>query len=269
MKLLNKIEFYVKEYVKLKSLPFLFYRMLQALNRRIPLPSQALQGYVRITKDDKAYIRTILTFLKQYLPHMHEAHTMLADQLPWFIIGKHLLEKHVQITENTKILEAGSFAPLQTLFFRKKGASLICCDLHTDLWRIDETFYHFRCNLCYDDFGEETFDIVICTEVLEHLPCNLYMVRNKLIRCCKNHGFLLVSFPLKGKLSAPYSHEFLQENDWNTEHDHLREFTESTAIQFLTHPELKLVKKQKVYTYGYGGEILVALYKKIKISCPR
>lgn len=257
--LLDKIEVYIKEYVRLRSISFLYYSMFQIINRRIPLPSQVLQSHVRITKDDKAYIRSTFSFLKRHFPQRAR---YFAKNLPRFLVGKHLLEKHVKVRADSKILEAGSFAPLQALFFRREGAAVICCDLDKDLWRIDETFYHYRCNLCYDDFGENVFDVVICTEVFEHLPCNLYTVRNKLIGCCKNQGVLLFSFPLTGRIFAPYNHDFTQENDWTTEHKHLREFTETTAVRFLTHPELKMVTRQKVYKSSLGGEILVALCKK-------
>jgi len=170
------------------------------------------------------------------------------------------IDKYIDFDTDAKVLDCGTTFPFASYYLNLKfGCEVSFCSIDNQLITINNKVKGFHCNICYDDFGTNKWDMVFLTEVLEHLPCNLIKVKEKIIRSIKPGRYLLTSHPLKGKNAHNYDKDL--ELDWNKSHNHLREFTEQTAESFIT--ELKILEKHIVYTREYGGNMYQFLYKKV------
>ena len=84
-------------------------------------------------------------------------------------------------------------------------------------------------NLCSQQYPTPAA-LVICTEVLEHLPCNIREAWKRVLGMTEK--YLLVSFPLHGFNAKDYEKDDL--GDHNHEFSgHIREFTYATSDEFL------------------------------------
>lgn len=181
-----------------------------------------------------------------------------------FLLGLEFLNKNTA-KENLKVWDLGTGFPFQSLWFHKKFHwNLLWSDLHPEnKLEIDEEAKFSLFNICLEEFPKEEFDVIISTEVLEHLPCNLLKVKKKIKAALKQEGLWLVSFPLKGFNAQDYDKDLSLPFEEYSE-AHLREFTEKSALQFLEDSSLEILEKDKVFCPAYGGVILVALLRKGK-----
>jgi len=87
-------------------------------------------------------------------------------------------------------------------------------------------------------FGDESFDLVIASDVLEHLEDDMFTVQ-EIYRICKKNGFVLITVP---------AHQFL----WS-EHDvalhHRRRYRKSDLLNKVTASGFKIEKKS--YTNSF------------------
>jgi len=102
-------------------------------------------------------------------------------------------------------------------------------------------------NLCYGVPDYEEWDLIIITEVLEHLPMNLDIVMKDLIDKTKDGGYILTSLPM-GKVTPIESfNKDVNKNKDIAHRKHIREFNEDTAnYLFSQYKELHLVDKTLV-----------------------
>ena len=108
-----------------------------------------------------------------------------------FMHGIKLLEKYVK--DRYTIHEMGSPYPFFSLYFYiKKSCIVLCSDIYDRKWEFSSSMSFKQINLCTVE-ELPVVDIAICSEVLEHLPCNLFKVRDKVLKSCK---YALFSFPM-------------------------------------------------------------------------
>lgn len=126
-----------------------------------------------------------------------------------------------------KILEVGSPHPFFSYYFYKyKNASVVCADLYDRKWKVNDRLYFKKLNLCTDMLNEK-FDVIIASEVWEHLPCNLYAVRDMLCNSLNEDGVMLFTFPMSKKSEVPLNYS-AQKELFCRANGHLREFKDLT-----------------------------------------
>jgi len=160
------------------------------------------------------------------------------------------------------VYDLGTDIPYTTMYFNlNNNASLVlgCVDTPDDR-DIAPNVHRKYVNLNRPPVLAQA-DLVVCTECLEHLPANLYMVRQALCEYVKRGKFLLLSFPLKGFNAKDYGLDLPQINH-DGSHQHIREFTEQTARDFYLGTGFKLVCEKITWTDAYGGNIMNVLLKK-------
>jgi SAM-dependent methyltransferase len=181
---------------------------------------------------------------------------------PRFCEGVNLAYKNIQLDTHALILEYGSPVPYFSLpFVIEYNCKAICKDIQTrEFGEIHENTFTEHGNICIDELVPSSWDFIIMTEVWEHLPCSLLEVKANILNALKPGGYLLCSFPLKGVNSDPEQWSKILATDYESNHDHLREFTHETITQFIT--ELEILGSAVTYTRAYGGNIKTVLYMK-------
>lgn len=107
------------------------------------------------------------------------------------------------------------------------------------------------------DFNKLPFllpsDLVICTECLEHLSCNLLTVRDYLKGLVKKGGYLFLSFPTGGICKGSWSDVLPPSNGL----EHQREFSRPLARQFCEEIGFTIISEKcfKVPNYPHGEGI--------------
>jgi SAM-dependent methyltransferase len=156
------------------------------------------------------------------------------------------------------VAELGSFLPY--VAYHLECASATCYDILFRYFLIpdfQEGKYSFRAfNLCHERFPE-AYDLVILSEVIEHLPCNLFDMEKRVLESVKPGGHLLVTYPMHGHNAQDYDKDFGAHEEFR--HEHLREFNESTVPLFFK--TLTKVDEADVRYPAYG-HIRVVLYHK-------
>lgn len=95
---------------------------------------------------------------------------------------------------------------------------------------IDDNIVLTYGNLCTNDFGTNRYDLIITTEVWEHLPCNIINVRDRVVRSMKKNGLLFVSFPLNDRgLVKHFDVQIFPKSTWYF--GHIRYFTEEDVMK--------------------------------------
>jgi len=200
--------------------------------------------------NDQEFIEFTVDVINKYSTDLE----YFKGHIPRFLIGKHFIERYCNISDGFSILDVGTGFPFQVYYLTHEyNIRIVYLDPHKRTPPPKTEF--IRGNVCLDTLPIG-FDLVICTEVFEHLPCNLYKVKDKLIKSSKK--YLLFSFPLKGVNARDYDKDL--KLDFRKVHGHLREFTTKTAFEFVK--DLKILEHQTVYTPSYGGNILVMLLSK-------
>jgi hypothetical protein len=159
-----------------------------------------------------------------------------------------------------KSCELGSFYPYTTLYFDGK----------IDLYDIAPLIFpnanpYEICNvrmeglnLCTDQIpADRKYDLVILSEVMEHLPCNLYELCERVQSIVNSQGYLIATYPVQYRNNAEYYEQDL--GDPGKSHDgHLREFTDETVDLFFT--KIRRVAKIEVFYPAYG-RIIIVMYQ--------
>jgi hypothetical protein len=181
---------------------------------------------------------------------------------PRFCDGINLAHKHVHLDSNSLILEYGSPVPYFSLpFVTENNCKAVCRDIRIlKFGEIQKNIVLEHGNICTDQLAPSSLNLIIMTEVWEHLPCSLLKAKAKVLNYLKNGGYLLCSFPIKGANSNPDQWDKILDTDFESNHDHLREFTPKTITQFIT--ELEILGSTTSYTRAYGGNIVTVLYRK-------
>jgi len=171
-------------------------------------------------------------------------------QLRWFI-------RHLWNLDEPYVLDVGTGFPFATSYFamRRGGWVIYGCPVADMPAPVPRTQYQSM-NLAKPWAAPyvHRFDLVVCTECLEHLSCNLYTARNRLMDRVNEGGYLLLSFPLGGARASDYDAEWPDRFD-TISHAHVREFTRETMKAFVTSIGWRTVAEEVVRTRAYGGEI--------------
>jgi hypothetical protein len=189
-------------------------------------------------------------------------HNYFDDHLSRFIDGILFIEKYVPQVEDIEVLETGSPFPFYTLWFSNiLKWKVKCIDIsNAGNVVINQNIMSCYGNLCTDDLGYSKYDLMTVCEVWEHLPCNLFRVKEKIIRALKPNGYLLCSYPCGGQNASLAKYNTDWERNVDKSHGHLREFTEETSLAFMY--GLKVVDKIMSYPQSYPGGCYTILYVK-------
>lgn len=155
--------------------------------------------------------------------------------------------------------EIGSFYPYTTFYF---GMPI---DLYDIMPRLCPTARPYNVggvrlyekNICTEDFDGGEYDLIILSEVMEHLPVNLFAFERKVQSLLAPGGHILVTYPMHGHNAKDYELEI--GDPTVLQHDHLREFTDDTVGLFFR--DLRLVSSGDVHYPAYG-RIAMRLYQK-------
>jgi len=159
----------------------------------------------------------------------------------------------------SKVYDFGTPFPFSSWYWALNYGSRIVYGCLGKFSDVSEDVKYQEINLCRrPDLSPA--DLVIATEVLEHLPCNLYDVVDWLRSLVNPGGHLLLSFPLGGLRAEGY------ERDWPEKYDeasaHIREFTRDTSESFISHIGMEIVEDAFVFTQAYGGTIRNVLMRR-------
>jgi len=162
--------------------------------------------------------------------------------------------------QDTKILDLGSSVPFITFYFKMKYDCKVQCwdpnirgtynleGIEGKYFNICDKHVFVNQEMSDSNIGKEEWDFISLTEVLEHVTCNLYTVRDKVVRGLKKGGYMLVSYPQGDILKGPYD-VILRDLDPDGMHSHLREFSVDTAVKFIS--DLTIVDIQRTGPLKY------------------
>jgi len=114
-------------------------------------------------------------------------------------------------------------------------------------------------NLCTDTLPAKKYDIVVVSEVLEHLSCNVMALCDDIKLLVRPGGHLLVTYPLGGKHARDYGAEMPGYDQTRLVEGHVREFTRQTVPLFFK--DMTLVATRDVRYPAYGL-IQICLYRR-------
>lgn len=155
-----------------------------------------------------------------------------------------------------KLLEAGSWFPFVGYYFwaANEGLEVQSCCIDAKNWSSEEgNLFHRQRNLCTRWYQEQLakmkLDVLICTETLEHLPCNLVPVVQAFEQALKKGGKLLLSVPQGGKAwKADIAKEIDTTYPTDRYNEHVRVFVDGELKRFVGRhcPGLKFLKQANV-----------------------
>lgn len=202
-------------------------------------------------------------------------HNVPADSLTYFTAHWPRFEAMIRLCNEAgitadhlwQICELGSWYPY-TSYYWKTRISLCKIDLFDIITReLPEMVSEYDVdgvrlrghNLCTDPMPDKEYDMVIVSEVMEHLPCDIFRLCDDIERVVKRGGYLLVTYPLGGNNAQGYG-ESLNAYDHNhLVEGHVREYTHETTKLFFN--DLTLVDECDV-TYPAYGLIKICLYQR-------
>lgn len=177
---------------------------------------------------------------------------------PRFVAQLDMFEEHIK-ERIESVLDVGTGVPFSSYWFalRKNALVKYGCPL-AGLPSVSDRVRYIQIDLCAPP-PIEKYDVVIATEVIEHLPCNTYRVRQWLTESAQK--YLLLSFPLGGMNAGWYEHDDM--GDKTRIHDeHIREYTEETARAWYIGTGFDLVSEAITFTSAYGGNIMNVLLRR-------
>ena len=127
----------------------------------------------------------------------------------------HIL-KNLRAEPNEKILDAGCGIGVFSLEMSKNGVNVVGVDssIAGIKYAVEATKSHDKINFLTADilrlpFKEETFDKIVCADVLEHIEDDLSTV-SEFVRVLKKNGILLIHVPHKNIFSCILSTDKIQ-----------------------------------------------------------
>lgn len=180
-------------------------------------------------------------------------HSKLIDDRKWKLLHRwHYRERYAILLEQPygKTLEVGSAQGLFTTLLAKQGIEVTGIDINKKLLAIaadtakinrvaEVPTLLFQDVTNMVDIGNNTFDTVVCSEVLEHLEHPGIAV-SEIARVCR--GRVYITVPRKGRMtpaSVP---------------GHLHDFDRQTIVGFVEAAGLKVTNQfeDKVYSYVFS-----------------
>jgi len=159
--------------------------------------------------------------------------------------GIRLLERHYR-SNHSDFLELGSPYPYYSYYFYEKyNVRTVSADIGIETWSYNQNISFQKLNLCKDEI-RGYWDVIILSEVFEHLPCNLYRVRDMIYNHLRPHGLILYSFPTLMVSAEPLDKDLPL--DFNKQYGHLREFR-NLVTPFLQ--EYNIVERTNCYPPAY------------------
>ncbi len=149
-----------------------------------------------------------------------------------------------------KTLEIGSAQGLFTTMLAKKGIEVTGIDIFVNLLaiaadtakinKVTPTLMFQNVNHMID-IGNNLFDTVVCSEVLEHLP-NPEVAVKEIVRVCRVRGSVYITVPRKG-IMTPASVP-----------GHLHNFDRQTIVDFVESAGLRVTKQfeDEIYIYVFS-----------------
>jgi len=227
----------------------------------------------------------MLNHVKNIQVNIHQSTVInMSDYIQWVAEGEpgyYRIVEYIQALEKVVkwgdyILELGTHAPLISDYFRRNHD---CRTAYSGVFnRVDsEHNKFFYSDLCVDPIPPrfvfvtsdgshpvQGWDIVTATEVLEHLPCNLYVVADKLINAVRCWGYLFVSAPVAGIERGDKKLDDELESPTDLDKQHLREFNGVDELKSLF-PDLRIVDEwfSESRLVGQGNYCYNILYQKI------
>lgn len=98
--------------------------------------------------------------------------------------------------ENIKILHVAPEKSLQKALIRHSNIDYISADLESSLAMV-------KMDITKINFGDETFDVIICNHVLEHIPDD-HIAMQEIFRVLKPHGWAILQVPISLTLEKTY-----------------------------------------------------------------
>lgn len=177
----------------------------------------------------------------------------------------------------TNIAELGSFYPYVSYYFKRKNplihidlydiimrehcspeSGVLCTNPNTETYNVDGVrLVNF--NLCTDAFPAVSYDLIFLSEVMEHLPTDLFHFEKRVIDILTPGGHLLVTYPLQGNNAKDYGFYLGGYDHTKLNEGHIREFTDETTKLFFK--DLTKVA-EAIGHYKAYGKIKLVLYKK-------
>jgi len=178
--------------------------------------------------------------------------------LPRFLEQKRMIESYCKLDRTATVFDCCTAFPFISWYcnwlFECK-VEFGCLDMED--CELAPGIEGYRFNIIDHQLPVKQYSLVIMTEALEHIPADLYAIRDKLIASVKPGGHLLVSYPIGGRNAGHYEAD-LPQYDHGKTHAHLREFTAESAEAFI---DLPVVEKHRVETPLYPDGILEFLYR--------
>lgn len=180
---------------------------------------------------------------------------------PRFAVQLDMFQAHLADKKIGLVYDFGTGCPFTSYWFNLVHNARIRYGFPGEGESVTHDVAFLRVDLIRPPALEEKADVIIATEVIEHLPCNTYRVRQWLCEQVASGGHLLLSFPLNGLRPRDYHLDNL--GDYNSiHHEHIREYTEQTAREWYIGTGFDLVEEKTVYTVAYGGHIMNVLLRK-------
>jgi len=164
-------------------------------------------------------------------------------------------------------IDVGCGVGTLAFYLASKGVNMEAYDISSDAIKICKRYksfsgiknIHFYCKNVESLSVRNKFDIIVCTEVIEHLRDDLAFIK-MLNRFCSKKGYLVISTP---SLNAPLYKLGMLDN-FDREVGHLRRYTEKRLIKLLKEGGFEIVVTRKVegvlrnslFTIKYLGVIL-------------
>ena len=204
-------------------------------------------------KDWETHLYSLLKFVPEGTTYSH----YIGRHWPRFEPAIRAIMANVPLTPESQVIELASTLPFITYpLVRKFGIEPTIASIETT--RKDIPPYKFRyCNLNHEWLpGGPKYDLIIATEIWEHLPCNMIEARDRVLSVLRSGGYLYTSFPTNG-INAGWTkyHHNLDMSFETNYREHLREFTDTLANQFLNVPGLEIISENKVWMEDYQGYI--------------
>jgi len=205
----------------------------------------------------------------------YEARGSSGDSLSYFRNHFPRFEVMISLCLNNGVLpdaiksacEIGSFYPYTTYYFKTENDKIEIDLFDIILREIDAVgeayninsvrLYDF--NLCTDKLPDYKYDLIILSEVLEHLPINLFKFEKEIISLMPKGGHLVVTYPLHGNNAKDYGKEYPERDFERLQEDHVREFTLETVPLFFN--ELTLIGSAR-FRYPAYGKMIACLYRR-------